>query len=82
MGLVLTLFVDGLRLFENHLLAAPSLLLVPAFLVAERITEKRLWDYWDDTNVHCLTILIGGLLYGLVALPVVRSWARKHVARP
>jgi hypothetical protein len=81
-GLLLTLFVDGLRLFGNHMLAAPSLLLVPPFVVAVRITGKGGWDYWGDVNLHCLTILIGSFLYGLIALPMVRSWTRKHVARP
>lgn len=68
MGLLLTLFVDGLRLFGNHILAAPSLLLVPPFFIAGWVTNKGRWGYFEDTELYFLTILLGSLLYGLIAL--------------
>jgi hypothetical protein len=80
-GLLLTLFVDGLRLFGNHALAAPSLLLVPPFFMAGWITNKGRWDYFEDTELYFLTILFGSLLYGLIALPMVRHWTRKNASQ-
>jgi hypothetical protein len=51
-------------------------------VVAMRIAGRGGRDYWGDRDLHCLTIFVGSLLYGLIALPMVRSWTRKQVARP
>ena len=80
-GLLWTLFVDGLGLFGNHVLAAPSLLLVPPFFMAGWITDKGRWGYFEDTELYFLTILFGSLLYGLIPLPMVRRWTRKNAGQ-
>jgi hypothetical protein len=43
--------------------------------------QQGRWDYFEDTELYFLTILFGSLLYGLVALPLVRHWARTQPVR-
>ncbi|HEY1495993.1 MAG TPA: hypothetical protein VGF49_15680 [Candidatus Solibacter sp.] len=75
-GALITLLLLAAGSSGNHILGIAYLFLLPPFLAAERITGKRMWDFTGDPQTYCLTILFGGLFYGLLVLPLVRYWNR------
>jgi hypothetical protein len=73
LGELITLLLFAASTYGN--LGVASLFLLPPFVAAEMITGKRMWDFMGDPQLYCLTMLFGGLLYGLLVFPLVRYWS-------